>query len=54
MHGLSADWLEGHIAPLPKSQFRGQGIHTVISLRDLKDESLENTSGPSFELHNSN
>ena len=30
---------------------RGQGIHTVISLRDLRDASLENTSRPSFELH---
>ena len=24
------NWLEGHLAPPPKSQFRGQGIHTVI------------------------
>ena len=47
-------WLEGHIAPPPKSQFRGQGIHTAISLRDLRDASLENTSGPPFELRNSN
>ena len=39
-------WLEGHVAPPPKSQFRGQGIHTAISLRDLRDASLENTSGP--------
>ena len=23
-------WLEGHLTPPPKSQFRGQGIHTVI------------------------
>ena len=30
-------WLEGHVAPPPKSQFRGQGIHTVISLHDLRD-----------------
>ena len=30
-------WLEGHLASPPKSQFRGQGIHTVISLRDLRD-----------------
>ena len=30
-------WLEGHLALPPKSQFRGQGIHTVISLRDLRD-----------------
>ena len=47
-------WLERHIAPPLKSQFRGQGIHTAISLRDLRDASLENTSWPSFELHNSN
>ena len=47
-------WLEGHVTPSPKSQFRGQGIHTAISLRDLRDASLENTSGPSFELRNSN
>ena len=36
-------WLEieGHLAPPPppppKAQFWGQGIHTVISLRDLRD-----------------
>ena len=30
-------WLEGHVAPPPKSQFRCQGIHTAISLRDLRD-----------------
>ena len=47
-------WLEGHVAPSPKSQFRGQGIHTTILLRDFRDASLENTSGPSFELRNSN
>ena len=47
-------WLKGHVAPPPKSQFRGQGIHTAISRRDLRDASLENTSGPSFELRNSN
>ena len=47
-------WLESHVAPPPKSQFRGQDIHTAISLHDLRDASLENTSGPSFELHNSN
>ena len=29
--------LEGHLAPPHKSRFRGQGIHTVISLRDLRD-----------------
>ena len=46
--------LEGHVASHPKSQFRGQGIHTAFLLRDLRDMSLENTSGPSFELHNSN
>ena len=45
---------EGHVATPPKSQFRGQGIHTAISLRDLRDASLENTTGPTFELHNSN
>ena len=27
-------WLD-HLAPPPKSEFRGQGIHTVISLHDL-------------------
>ena len=42
------------VAPPPKSQFRGQGIHMAISLHDLRDASLENTSGPSFELRNSN
>ena len=50
-------WLEGHlqnVAPPPKSQFRGQGIHTVISLRDLRDAQLENTFGPSFEMRISN
>ena len=46
--------LEGHVALPPKSQFRGQGIHTAISLSDLRDASLENISGPSFELSNSN
>ena len=46
--------LEGHVAPPPKSQFRGQGIHTAILLRDLRDASLENTSAPSCELRNSN
>ena len=30
-------WLEGHLALPPKSRFRGQGIHTVISLHDLRD-----------------
>ena len=30
-------WLEGHLALPPESQFSGQGIHTVISLRDLRD-----------------
>ena len=29
-------WLEGHVAPPPKSQFSGQGIHTVISLHYLR------------------
>ena len=43
-------WLDGHVAKPPKSQFRGQGIHTAISLCDLRDASLENTSGPSFEF----
>ena len=47
-------WLEGHLAPPPKSQFIGQGIHTVISLHDLRDAWLENTSGPSFEMRISN
>ena len=47
-------WLEGHVAPPPKSQLRGHGIHTAISLHDLRDASLENTSGPSFELRISN
>ena len=46
-------WLEGHVAPLPKSQFRGQGIHAEISLHDLRDASLEKNR-PSFELCNSN
>ena len=30
-------WLEGHVALPPKSKFRGQGIHTAILLRDLRD-----------------
>ena len=30
-------WLEGYLAPAPKLRFRGQGIHTVISSRDLRD-----------------
>ena len=30
-------WLEGHVAPPPKSQFRGQGIHTAILLHDLRN-----------------
>ena len=47
-------WLEGHVALPPKSQLRGQGIHTAISLRDLRDASLENASGQSFALLNSN
>ena len=47
-------WLEDHVTPPPKPQFRGQGIHTTILPHDLRDGSLENTSGPSFELHNSN
>ena len=42
---LRPKWLEGHVALPPKSQFRGQGIHTAISLSDLRDASLENTSG---------
>ena len=48
-------WLNGHVhvALPPKSQFRGQGIHTVILLRDLRDASLENTSGSSFQFCNS-
>ena len=64
MCGLWQKWLEGHIAPSPpppphpppppESQVRGQGIHMVISLRDFRDASLENISGPSFELRNSN
>ena len=47
-------WLEGHVALSPKSKFRGQGIHTVISLRNLRDASLENNSGRSFEFCNWN
>ena len=31
------NWLEGHLAPPPQSRFRDQGIHTVISLHDLRD-----------------
>ena len=46
--------LEGHVALPPKSQFRGQGIHTMTLLCDLRDVSPENTSGPSFALCNSN
>ena len=53
MQYIKRKWL-GHIAPPSKSQFRGQGIHTAILQRDLRDASLENTSGPSFELRNSN
>ena len=54
MHGLSAEVVRRSHSSAPKSQFRGQGIHTAISLRDLRDASLENTSRPSFELCNSN
>ena len=54
MRSLSAWMWLCHVAPPPKSQFRGQGIHTAISLHDLRDVPLENTSGPSFELSNSN
>ena len=43
-----------HEALPPESQFRGQGIHTTISLRDLRGASMENTPRPSFELRNSN
>ena len=50
MPALSAEVVEGQVAPPPKSQFRGQGIHTVISLHDLRDASLENTSGPSCAI----
>ena len=39
-------------APL-NHNLEGQGNHTAILLRDLRDASLENTSGQSFELHNS-
>ena len=48
------EWLEGHINLPLKSQSRSHGIHMAISLRDLRDASLENASGPSFELRNSN
>ena len=47
-------WLEGHVTLHAKSEFRGQGIHMTILLHDLRDASLENTTGPKFELQNSN
>ena len=55
-HGIKAEVIRrSHTcSSAPKSQFRGQGIHTVILLRDLRDASLKNTSRPPFELHNSN
>ena len=54
MRGLLVEVEKGHVALPPKSQFRGQGIHTAILVRDLSDVSLENASGPSFELRDSN
>ena len=54
MRGLLGEVVRKSCSSAPKSQFRGQGIHTTISLRDLRDASLENSSGPSFELRNSN
>ena len=54
MGGLLAEVVRRSRSSAPKSQFRGRGIHKVISLCDLRDASLENTSRPSFELHNLN
>ena len=34
-------WIEGHVALPPKSQFRSQSIHMAISLRNLRDVSLQ-------------
>ena len=47
-------WLEGQKAASPKLNFRGQDIHTAISLHNLRDALLENTSELSFELCNWN
>ena len=44
-------------APPPPPQNHNlevQCIHMAIALHDLRDTSLQNTSGPSFELRNSN
>ena len=35
-----------------QTQFRGQGIHTALLLHDVRDVSLENSSGPSFDYAN--
>ena len=35
--GIQAEVVRGSRSSAPKSQFRDQGIHTAISLRDLRD-----------------
>ena len=44
-------WLEGHVALRPHNH--NLEVNSRHSYGDLRDASLENTSGPSFELHNS-
>ena len=43
MNGLSAEVVQSQSLS-PKSKLRGQGIHTAISLHDLRDALLENIS----------
>ena len=50
MCDLSAEVVRRSVAMSPKSKFRGQGIHTVISLHNLRAVSLENIS-PDHHLH---
>ena len=58
MCGLLAEVVRrSHNSAPPPPQitiYRGQHIHTAISLHDLRDASLENPSGLSFEMRNSN
>ena len=41
MRGLLAEVVRRPCSSSPKSQLRGQGIHTAISLRDLRDASQD-------------
>ena len=44
-------WLEGQVARPLKSQFKGQGIHTAISLRNLRDASRCWKTPPDYHLN---